>query len=341
MLEEIRALIDTRSVIAGVVGLVVGWLVGWMLFGWVIWPVSWTNADPPDLRRTQKEVYVAMVADSYSVDFDRELVDARLRGFEKDEIKEILLSSVQERAGEGDTEGTQRLRRLAAVLGMTLEEAVPTPQPAPQPAAARVVSLLRSFLPVCGALLIVLIIVAVIAIVVSRFLTRPAEAPREVVSEEPVLWEVPGEAALGRFVTTYRLGDDGYDTSFNVETAEPEREFLGACGVGFSETIGEGSPDKIVAFEIWIFDKIDLDNVQTVTKVLVSEFAYHDEELRAKLRDRGELVLAEKGKTTVIEAMRMKLNVEVVDFAYGSDPSLPPRSYFETLTTELVPVVKT
>jgi len=340
MLEELRGLIDTRTAVAGVVGLIVGWLIGWMLFGWVIWPVSWTDADPADLRPQQKEVYVSMVADSYSVDQDRDLVEARLRGFEENEIREILITSVREREAAADAEGAQRLRGLAAALGITLEAAIPTPQAGAQPARAGVSSLVRSMLPVCGGLIVVSLLVALIAVVVLRFLRKPVEAPRELVSDEPSLWEVPGEAPLGRFITTYHFGDDGYDTSFNIETKEPEREFLGACGVGFSETIGEGSPDKIVAFEVWIFDKIDLDNVQTVTKVLVSEFAYQDEALRAKLRDRGELVLAEKGKTIVIDALRMTLKAQIVDFAYGSDPSLPPGSFFETLSTELVPVHK-
>jgi hypothetical protein len=110
--------------------------------------------------------------------------------------------------------------------------------------------------------------------------------------------------------------------------------------VGFSEVLGEGSPDKIAAFEVWLFDKTDMDNVQTVTKVLMSEFAYHSEVLRAKMKDRGEAILAEKGKTIVIQGVGLELQAEIVDLGYGSDPSLPPNSYFESLTTQLIPSFK-
>ncbi len=342
MLEYARARIGRQTIIAGIVCLVVGWLVGWMVFGWLVWPVSWTDADPYDLRREHKEAYISMVADSYSLNVDRELARERMAGFEEKETSEILAALIEEREDVGDTRRAQGLRELADILQISVVRATPIPEATPRTAAGRISSLVRSVLPVCGILVIVLLIVAVIAIVVYRFLVRPAEVPTKVTEEEEELvpWEEPREATLGHFVTTYRLGDDGYDTSFNIETPEPEGEFYGACGVGFSDVIGEGSPEKIVAFEVWIFDKTDLDNVQTATKVLMSDFAYHNEVLRARMQDRGEAVLAETGKTIVVDTLGMRLNVEIVDLDYGTDPSVPPRSYFKTLTTELVPVLR-
>lgn len=201
--------------------------------------------------------------------------------------------------------------------------------------------MVRTMLPICGVLVLLLLIVALIAMIVFRLLQRRrAKVPTEMPGEAPVTVEALEEVGLGQFVTTYNFGDDGYDTSFNIETPGPEGEFYGACGVGFSEVVGEGSPDRIVAFEIWLFDKTDLDNVQTITKVLMSEFAYHNDILRAKMRDRGEAVLAEKGQTIVIDAVGLQLSARIVDFAYGTDPSLPPNGYFETLSTELVPMFK-
>jgi hypothetical protein len=344
MRQDLTAVVSLQTIIAGVVCLVVGCLVGWMVFGWLIWPVNWADADPYDLRQEHKEAYISMVADSYALGSDRQLARERVAGFEEEEVKEILATLIEEREDMGDAQGAQNLRALAGALEISLEgaevAATPTPQATPQTVAGRLSSLAFTFLPICGVLIIVFLIVGLIAIVVYRFMRRPVEVPSEVVREEFAPREVPGEATLGHFVTTYRLGDDGYDTSFNIETPQPGGEFYGACGVGFSEVIGEGSPDNIVAFEIWLFDKTDLDNVQTVTKVLASEFAFQNEVLRAKLQDRGEAVLVEKGKTIVIDAVGMQLNAEIVDFAYGTDPSLPPRSYFETLSTELVPVLK-
>jgi hypothetical protein len=145
---------------------------------------------------------------------------------------------------------------------------------------------------------------------------------------------------VGPFETTYEFGDDGYDTSFNIETPGGGGAFHGACGVGFSEVLGEGSPDKIAAFEIWLFDKTDINDVLTVTKVLMSEFAYESQTLRDKMRDRGEAVLAEEGKTIIIEGVGLELRAEVLGFQYGADPYVPPQSYFEKLTIQLAPAFK-
>ena len=55
------------------------------------------------------------------------------------------------------------------------------------------------------------------------------------------------------------------------------------------------------------------------------------------MRDRGEAVLVEQGKVITIDGVGLRLSAEVLDFEYGSDPSVPPNSYFRKLTTELVP----
>lgn len=338
MLEKVTAIVGRQAIIAAVVSLIVGCLIGWTVFGWNIWPVSWTNADPYDLRVEQRELYVSMVADSYSLNEDRDWARQRLAGFDRREISEILAKLIDEREQAGDADGKRRIQYLGIALDISPAGVTPTPEPTPQPAAGGLLSIVRSLLPICGVGLVLLLIVGLIAIIVFRFLQRPPRVPAEMPETPLIARETPAEVGLGQFVTTYKFGDDGYDTSFNIEAPGPEGEFYGACGVGFSEIMGEGSPDKIVAFEIWLFDKTDLDNVQTVTKVLMSEFAYSNEILRAKMRDRGEAVLAEKGETVVIDGVGLRLDAKIVDFSYGTDPSMPPNSYFEILTTELVPV---
>ena len=341
MLRNGIASIGREAMIAGVVCLIVGCLIGWVVLGWVIWPVSWTNADPYDLRPEEKAVYVSMVAYSYSLNEDGEWVRQRMAGFDEQEVSEILTTLIEEREAARDAEGKRRLQYLALALEISAATAIPSPEATPQPSTGGIASLVRTMLPICGVLVLLLLIVALIAIVVFRLLQRrSSRVPAEMPGEGLLAAEAPERAALGQFVTTYNFGDDGYDTSFNIETPGPGGEFYGACGVGFSEVVGEGSPDKIVAFEIWLFDKTDLDNVQTVTKVLMSEFAYHNDLLRAKMRDRGEAILAEEGQTIVIDAVGLQLSARIVDFVCGTDPSLPPDSYFETLTTELVPMFK-
>jgi len=330
--------IGRANLIKGVVIFLVGLAVGWLVIGWGLWPVQYYDTDPQDLRRSHKEAWILMVADSHSLNQDDEAARERMQGFQESEVGENILSLIIRAEEEGDLPAAQRLRDLAGAVGITLPGALPEATPTPAP-VVRGPSILRSL----GIVLVIFLLVALVVVgggvALARWRERRERAPlRAAPKEELISWEAPEEAPLGQFVTTYTLGDDGYDTSFNIET--PAGEFYGACGVGFSEVIGEGAPDKITAFEAWLFDKTDPDNVQTVTKVLMSEHAYGDEALREKMNDRGEAVLVERGKTITIEAVGLQLRAQIVDFAYGVSPDLPPNSFFERLTTELTPLMK-
>ena len=54
--------------------------------------------------------------------------------------------------------------------------------------------------------------------------------------------------------------------------------------MGISETIGVGDPKKVTALEVWLFDKND---IQTVTKVVMSDFGFEDGELRPEIVCKG------------------------------------------------------
>jgi hypothetical protein len=137
------------------------------------------------------------------------------------------------------------------------------------------------------------------------------------------------EAPIAQFMSTYMLGDDLYDDSFSIDS--PTGEFLGECGVGISDTIGVGDPKKVTAFEVWLFDKND---IQTVTKVLMSEHAYNDPTIRQRLASKGEPVLIGPDKKVLLETATLTLEARVVDMNYGSG-ALPQNSFFERLTLEL------
>jgi len=95
-----------------------GLLLGWLIIGWVLWPVEYYDTDPPDLRRSQKEVYISLVADSFGLNGDVQLARERLQGFDDEEIQAII-STLLERQGE-DLATSQRLRHLAQALGLSL-----------------------------------------------------------------------------------------------------------------------------------------------------------------------------------------------------------------------------
>ncbi len=71
---------------------------------------------------------------------------------------------------------------------------------------------------------------------------------------------------------------DNFDESFAIETED--NEWLGECGMGISESLDDGTPRRVTAFEVWLFDK---PNTLTVTKVLMSDYANNNEALRNKL----------------------------------------------------------
>ncbi|MCZ2115466.1 MAG: hypothetical protein LC131_16810, partial [Anaerolineae bacterium] len=125
-------------------------------------------------------------------------------------------------------------------------------------------------------------------------------------------------------------GHDTYDDSFNIENAAGD--FLGECGVGISEVIGVGTPKNVTAFEIWLFDKND---IRTITKVIMSDHAFFDDALKAKLAPKGEPVLARKNETIVLETAKLIINAEITELEYGDSANMPDASYFERFTIEL------
>jgi flagellar basal body-associated protein FliL len=140
---------------------------------------------------------------------------------------------------------------------------------------------------------------------------------------------LPAAKPVAQFMTTYMLGDDMYDESFTFDA--PNGEFLGECGVSSSDTIGVGEPKKVSAFDIWLFDKND---IQTVTKVVMSKHAFNDAATRQRLEIRGEPIMADDGKQFVLETATLRLEAKLVSFQYGDLP-LPDDSYFQRATMEL------
>lgn len=138
-----------------------------------------------------------------------------------------------------------------------------------------------------------------------------------------------GEKPVAQFMSTYLFGDDRYDESFIFDA--PNGAFLGECGISISDLIGVGEPKKISAFDVWLFDKND---IQTVTKVIMSRHAYNDPNIKSRLEIRGEPILAEPGKLFQLETATLRMEGRIVDVSYGDLP-LPEDSYFQRNTIEL------
>jgi hypothetical protein len=140
------------------------------------------------------------------------------------------------------------------------------------------------------------------------------------------------ESELGEplysFTSIYTFGNDFFDDSFAVE---PDDRFVGECGAGIGEDIGEGSPKKVTAFEVFLFDQAE---IKTLTYVLMSEYAYNDPALRDQLAPRGPAVMAQAGSGFTMTTQSMVMKVSVLKAEYG-EGALPPNSFFEKVSLGL------
>ncbi|GAB4547401.1 MAG: hypothetical protein OHK0023_08710 [Anaerolineae bacterium] len=157
----------------------------------------------------------------------------------------------------------------------------------------------------------------------ARKAAAPGTAPTIVRSP------VEGLPQVSKFMSAYLIGDDFYDDTFSIETANDE--FLGETGAGIAKVIGPGDPKKVTALECFVFDKTD---IRTVTKVLMSQYAFNDQTIRDELAPRGDAVLVKPGETIYLETLSLIVRVRVIDLAYGSG-ALPENSFFDRLTLEI------
>lgn len=306
-----------------VLGVVLGLLLG-LIFGWGIWPVQWTNGTPEVLRADLQDDYMRMTIDSFNRTGD--INNAVSRWDNLGAAAGPTFARVQVDPGYLDPNAVQSFSAaIQAVKGPIA--AVPT-DAAPST---------TSNLVLYGSLAVVLVLVGVGAVYLARLLrkgTGPVtavmqaqEASRQ--AERTDFQSLGLAPPITQTMTTYVLGDDLYDESFSIDTGGGE--FLGEYGVGVSETIGVGEPKKVAALEIWLFDKND---IKTATKVLMSEHAYNDPNIRARLEPKGELIVVKPQEQVLLETATLQLLATVVDMDYGVGAA-PQNSYFERITLEL------
>jgi hypothetical protein len=311
-----------------VLGVVLGLILG-LIIGWGIWPVQWTDATPEVLREDLQDDYLRMAIDSYRV----------TKGLNPEDAANL---AVYRWENLGDAAGPTYGRISANPgyldqpsiqdFGLLIQSRKGSIDANPQGSATSATSQYVLY----GAVL-VLLLVAAGGFYLWRLLRKGSGAVTPVMkaaevskSAEKTDFQALGYAPpITQTMTTYVLGDDLYDESFSIDTSGGE--FLGEYGVGVSETIGVGEPKKVTALEVWLFDKND---IKTATKVLMTEHAYNDPNIRARLEPKGELVVVKPGDQVLLETQTLQLLATVVDMDYGSG-AMPQKSYFERITLEL------
>ena len=318
-----------RPVVAAVLGAILGLIVG-LIWAWGIQPVVWTNVPPTQLGATYQEQYLRMAIDSFKVNPDATLALQRFEALGP--VGTTVLTTIQNNPGSQDPTAISNFEGAVMPGGVAA-----TPIPGGTPAPAKGGSLTSIALIAVAIILFALVGYGILRYLIPLFRNTSSASPtaatraRDITSQtEMTDYESIGqEPPISQFVTTYVLGDDLFDDSFSIDS--PSGEFLGECGIGISETIGVGDPKKVQAFEVWLFDKND---IQTVTKVLMSSHAYNDAATFQRLQAKGEPFMVEKGKQVVLETAALQLVATVSDAEYGQG-ALPEESYFDRLTLEI------
>jgi hypothetical protein len=335
------------------VGVVVGLILG-LVIGWGIWPVQWTDLAPYHLRPDLREDYLRM-----SIYTSTSVGNAAIAEKAWAELEDTAEETMEVVRNQPRYLTEAQITSFMAIVGAEMGEVLPEPEveepvvEEPETEPVEEAGGGPNWLLISG-LCIILLLAA--AVVIYFFIIRPRpvrNGQSETLDQHGFQEEEVGfdedamryavEAQTGypqpiqeepaipvaQFMTTYMVGDDLYDDSFSIDA--PSGEFLGECGVGISETVGVGEPKRVTAFEVWLFDKND---IQTVTKVIMSEHAHDDDKLRMRLESKGELVLAEPGKQILLETATLQLEARIIDMGYG-EGAAPDMSFFDRLTLEL------
>ena len=348
-MDKIKEFIKKPSALA-VAGLLVGMIVGLVVLGWGLWPVQWEDASPSDLQMDYQRDYLCMMIESYISNQDDALVQIRWSGL-GDNASDLLDTLTPTVCGFKSGEAIEAFKEVVSYMpqassGVQEQEEV-NPVTVDELGLEVEPENKFSLTPLLILVFLTVAVGGVFVFLMKRRAAGPQPPKRKVVKPHKVSPAQAGrkesagfapaaapaaaknEPALAQFMTTYRQGDDLYDDSFSIDSVNGE--FLGECGVGIAETIGVGDPKKVTALEVWLFDKND---IQTVTKILMSEHASNDSAIRQRLLSKGEPIKVEPGMRFVMETATLQLEAKVIDMVYARGP-LPENSYFSRVTMEI------
>ena len=355
------------AIAAGIVGILIG-----LAIGWGVLPVQWTDTNAETMRADLRQDYLRMAITNYNLTFDaakaqqlyRELgknagstlseVQANPQFLNADQITRFI-TAVQAEPGvvqrpDENPHQTPTIKEPAKpntalklgfiLLGLLVLGAAGVYvfylRPRIKPAGAAVPQARPAAVPQTAARSYRAAAQTQGVQTNNRNYEYQAAVPAAVPAYESPTYARPNgknavasEKPVAQFMSVYMFGDDLYDESFTFDS--PNGEFLGECGVSISDVIIAGEPKKVSAFEVWLFDKND---IQTVTKVMMSEQVFYDPILRQRLEMKGEPILAEAGRLFELQTASLRMEARIVELTYGDEPALP-LSYFQRATIEL------
>lgn len=318
---------------------IAGLLFGWLVIGWWLYPVEFIDGNPAQMRADYQQSYLRAAIDSYTLNPDETVARQRLEA-----LGTAVDGTMAAVAAAPGSQSVETIAHFQSLLGTNPAQGTgaQTPNAETGPASQSTsaagadkpqLTAGNWFTTMCGitlALGAVLLAVTLLKKRQSGALAASPLGPRGKVQPSAAPGVISNDALpLSQWMTTYLMGDDLFDDSFSIDS--PAGEFMGECGVGIADTIGVGTPKRVTAFEIWLFDKND---IQTVTKVLMSSYVFRDDAARGRLSAKGEPALCSPGVEMVLETATLQMVARVVDMQYG-EGALPEDSFFERVTLEL------
>jgi hypothetical protein len=152
-------------------------------------------------------------------------------------------------------------------------------------------------------------------------------------AQPAVVWEGEGPPPLKQWTGTYNLGDDNYVGSFIIETEDGL--FVGEGGVEIFKAIPDTDPKQVIAFDVGIFDKIDLS---PPSWIIMSQHAYEDATVMTAVEanPNAKDILAQPGAEFTFESKAMRVEAKIEDMAYDNGDNV----YFDKLTVNMAIFVK-
>ena len=119
---------------AALIGFAAGLAIG-LIIAWGIWPVSYKNALPQDLRPAERDHYLSMVALSLAASGDAQAAQERLQSWPTEDLAPAL-ANLQERLLAIDPAGAAAVQQLASALNLSAAVSRPGSGAAPGSAPA-------------------------------------------------------------------------------------------------------------------------------------------------------------------------------------------------------------
>lgn len=318
-MENLKKFLQNRFVITAAISLAAGLVFG-LVYGYIINPIEWEDASMDMARTDLQEDYLRMAIDSYRIHGNELLAVTRWR--ELGEAANALLEKIKYSPGDQGWEAVYEYEKA-----VTIRDARPSNiecETVSEPSNTLCISLWS------GTTLLV------IGLAVYFYLrTRPLLAGHTAkplpVFKRLETWMPPQvrpsrtdndmddvlESEKERFlknpplvnhIWTFVMGDDQYEESHSIDAKSGD--FLGECGIEIAKTLDNSSPKKATAFDIWLFDK---NEINTRSIILMSHNAYDNDILRTQFEMKGMPVLAEIGKEIEIKTDHLLMQMRVLD----------------------------